>query len=234
VSPPLIRVDLNPSKKKSTDFRFETWGSTFRPLFWTCTKYHFGSFFVPALPLLCKAPRDIRKFPQKCHKIAGCWGHAVHLHNFQLLQHLTHPLWYDRVYTIGRVNHGLTQRAPVPPLEVLTSALSCSFCWKRQDKVLEAVLQEHVASNNGWLVMLSGPGHSGGDEPGVEAIRGCVHKRHALNTRLSSGTSTGTFAVSADPYRKYQAEAGTKNEPDTFFVPRQQKMVGKSILTFQT
>jgi len=70
--------------------------------------------------------------------------------------------------------------------------------------------------------MLSGPGHSGGDEPGVEAIRGCVHKRHALNTRLSSGTSTGTFAVSADPYRKYQAEAGTKNEPDTFFVPRQQ------------
>jgi len=32
-----------------------------------------------------------------------------------------------------RVNHGLTQRALVPPLEVLTSALSRSFGCKRQD-----------------------------------------------------------------------------------------------------
>jgi len=55
-------------------------------------------------------------------------------------------------------------------------------------------------------VTLSRPGRSGGDEPGVEAIGGCVHKRRALNTRLSfvclfvclfvlsSGTSVGTFA----------------------------------------
>jgi len=68
-------------------------------------------------------------------------------------------------------------------------------------------------------VVLSGPGRSGGDEPGVEAIGGCVHKRHALNIRLSSSTSAGTFAVSAGPYRNYQAEAGTKNEPGTFLVP---------------
>ena len=113
--------------------------------------------------------------------------------------------------------------APVPPLEVLTSALSRSFCWKRQDKVLEAVLQGHVASDHGWLVILSGPRRFGGDEPGVETIRGCVHKRRALNTRLSSGTSARTFAVSAGPYRKHQAQEGTKNEPDTFFVPVQKK-----------
>jgi len=72
-------------------------------------------------------------------------------------------------------------------------------------------------------VILSGPGRSGGDEPGVEAIGDCVHKRRALNTWLSSGTSTGTFAVSAGPYRNYQTEAGTKNEPDTFFVPVQKQ-----------
>ena len=72
-------------------------------------------------------------------------------------------------------------------------------------------------------MILSGPGRSRGDEPGFEAIGGCVHKRRALNTRLSSGTSVGTFAVSAGPYRNYQAEAGTKNEPDTFFVPIQKK-----------
>ena len=31
--------------------------------------------------------------------------------------------------------------APVPPLEVLTSALSPSLCLKRQDKVLEPVVR---------------------------------------------------------------------------------------------
>jgi len=101
--------------------------------------------------------------------------------------------------------------------------LSRSFCWKRQDKVLEAVLQGHVASDYGWLVILSRPGRSGEDEPGVEMIGGCVHKRRTLNTRLSSGTSAGTFAVSAGSYRNYRNEAGSKIEPDTYFVPVQKK-----------
>jgi len=72
-------------------------------------------------------------------------------------------------------------------------------------------------------VILSGPGRSGGDEPGVEVIGGCVHKWRTLNTRLSSGTSAGSFAVSVGPYRNYQAEAGTKNDPDTFLVPVRKK-----------
>ena len=42
-------------------------------------------------------------------------------------------------------------------------------------------------------MILSRTFRSGGDEPGFEAIRGCVHKRRALNTRLSSGTSAGTY-----------------------------------------
>jgi len=125
---------------------------------------------------------------------------------------------------MSRVNHGLTQLAHVPPLEVLTSALSRSFCWKRQDKVLEAVLQGHVASDYGWLVKLSRPGRSGWDEPGVETIGGCVHTRRTLNTQLSSGTSAGTFAVSAGPYINYRNEAGTKNESDAYFVPVQKKV----------
>ena len=58
-----------------------------------------------------------------------------------------------------------------------------------------------------------------GDEPGFEAIGACVQKRRALNTRLSFGADAGTFAVSAGPYRNYCVAAGTKNEPDTFFVP---------------
>jgi len=73
------------------------------------------------------------------------------------------------------------------------------------------------------MILLSGSGRSGGDEPGVKAIGGCVHKRRALNTRLFSETSAGTFAVSAGPNRNYPAEAGTKNKPNTFLVPVQKK-----------
>ena len=81
---------------------------------------------------------------------------------------------------LGQFKDGPEQRAPVPPLEVLTSALSRSFGCKRQDKVLEEVLQGHVASDHGWLSTLSGLGRSGGNEPDFEAIGGCVHERRAL------------------------------------------------------
>jgi len=72
-------------------------------------------------------------------------------------------------------------------------------------------------------VILSRPGRSGEEEPGVEAIRSCVHKRRALNSRLSSGTSAGTFACPAGPYRNCKDEAGAKNEPKWYFVPIQKK-----------
>jgi len=82
---------------------------------------------------------------------------------------------------------------------------------------------EPTSSHSPNVAPTSNPRLSPGLKPGVEAIGGCVHERRALKTRLSSGTSAGTFAVSAGPYRNYQAEAGTKNEPDTFFVPLQKK-----------
>jgi len=49
------------------------------------------------------------------------------------------------------------------------------------------------------------------------------HKPHTLNTQLSSGTSAGTFACPAGPYRNCRGEAGTKNEPNWYFVPDQKK-----------
>jgi len=72
-------------------------------------------------------------------------------------------------------------------------------------------------------VILSRPGRSGEDEPGVEVIGSCVHKRRALNTRISSGTSAGTFACPTGPYKKCRGEVGTKNEPKWYFVPIQKK-----------
>ena len=46
---------------------------------------------------LCKAPRDMRKFPQKCQKIAGCWGRGVYVHTFRSLRHLAHALRNEAV-----------------------------------------------------------------------------------------------------------------------------------------
>ena len=45
------------------------------------------------------------------------------------------------------------------------------------------------------------------------------HKQRSLNTRLSSGASAGTFACPAGSYKKCWGEAGTKNEPNRYFVP---------------
>ena len=74
-------------------------------------------------------------------------------------------------------------------------------------------------------VILSRPGRSGEDEPGVEAIGGCVHKRRALNTQLSSGTGTsaGTFACPAGPYRNCRGEARTKKRTKVVFCTSSKK-----------
>ena len=72
---------------------------------------------------------------------------------------------------------------------------------------------------------MSGPSRSGGDEQGIEKIGGLQHKRHTLNTvtQVSFGTSAGTLASSAGPYKNNWVEAGTKNELNTYFVPDQKK-----------
>jgi len=65
--------------RNSRDFRFETWGSIFESFFWFSTKYKLGRFlYLLRLCSFCKALRDMRKFPQKCQKIAGCWECAVY------------------------------------------------------------------------------------------------------------------------------------------------------------
>ena len=72
---------------------------------------------------------------------------------------------------LSRVNHGLTQPALVPPLIVLTSALSRPFRRKGHDTVQKTILWGQIASDCGWLVILSKLGRFGGDEQGSEAIK---------------------------------------------------------------
>jgi len=92
--------------------------------------------------------------------------------NLRLPRNLAPPLRTNLVYTIARVNHGLTQLALIEPLIVLTSPLSRCFSRKQQDKVQKAVARGQVVSDHGCLVLLSRPGRSGENEPGLETIRG--------------------------------------------------------------
>jgi len=69
--------------------------------------------------------------------------------NLRLPQNLAPPLRTDLVYTISRVNHGLTQLALVEHLIVLTSPLSRCFSRKQQDKVQEAMARGQVGSDHG-------------------------------------------------------------------------------------
>ena len=45
----------------------------------------------------CKGPQTLRKFLQKCQKIAGCWGRAVYVRKLWSPRHLAHPLRNDWV-----------------------------------------------------------------------------------------------------------------------------------------
>jgi len=86
----------------------------------TC-QVHF--LYLLRLGNFCKVPRTLRKFLQKCQKIAGCWGRAVYVRKLRSPRNLAHPLRNEPVQTISRVNHGLTQRASITPLLVLCLAL---------------------------------------------------------------------------------------------------------------
>jgi len=59
------REDLNPSKKKS---KVRKVSIDFCTLF--LNWYKIPLWFV--FRNFCKAPRDMRKYPQKCQKITGC------------------------------------------------------------------------------------------------------------------------------------------------------------------
>jgi len=96
----------------------------------------------------------------------------------------------DLIKTISHVNHFLTETALVPPLIVLTSALSRSFSLKGQNKVQKVVIRGQVESDNGcrWYCLDRVP-------KGISQVsrRLEVDQQRALNYQLSSGTSCTHF-----------------------------------------
>ena len=92
--------------------------------------------------------------------------------DLQLPRHLAHPLRNDPVLKISRVNHVLTQLAPVTLLLVLCLVF---FNKKERDKAEVNTSRGGTGEScvRTWLTReLSRPGRSGGDEPGLEAIGG--------------------------------------------------------------
>jgi len=63
-----LRVNLNPSKTKS---RKCSKSAFFFDLVQNICAVRFS--YLLRLSIFCKAPRDMRKFPQKCKNIARCW-----------------------------------------------------------------------------------------------------------------------------------------------------------------
>ena len=125
--------------------------------------------------------------------------------NLPLPRNLDPPLRTDLVWTISRVNHGLTQRALVEPLILLTSPLSRCFSRKQQDKVQKAVARGQVGSDHVDPCFCL-------DRVVPERMsqvwrRSEVgnHKQRSLNTRLSSGTSANTS------YRSRNAPGRSEN-----------------------
>ena len=68
-------------------------------------------------------------------------------------------------------------------------------------------------------MILSRSGRSEGMSQVSRRLEVGNHKQRSLNNWLSSGTSAGTFACPAGPYRKCWGEADTKNESNRYFLP---------------
>jgi len=114
--------------------------------------------------------RTLRKFPQKCNKIARCWGE---------------PFIY------AKSDHLDTWLIPGPS-ETTGSRQSTSQPWS------EAKCTCNTASST-----LS-----------------CLFQQKERD-KAEVSTSAGTFACPAETYRNCRGEAGTKNEPNWYFVPLQ-------------
>jgi len=112
-----IKGGLEPLEKEIHEIlgskREDRFSNPFFELVQKTCQVHFSYLLRHGNFRVCKGPRTLQKFPQKCQKIAGCWGRAVYVHNLRLPRNLAHPLRNDPVQTISRINHGLTHRASV-------------------------------------------------------------------------------------------------------------------------
>ena len=174
----------------------------------------------------CKAPQDMRKFPQKYQKIAGCWECAV----YGSLPPIASKPGSSSPERTG-LNNITSQSWSDATCPCTTSSSAyfhfvTLFLFERQDKVLEAVEQGKVAWDHGWLVILSRLVRSGGDEPGFKAIGGLSLGRDIFWHFCRN------FHNVRGPLNKLLFRSKYEKRTWHVFCTSSQKRVGKSIRTF--
>jgi len=131
------------------------------------------------LSIFCKAPRDMRKFPQKCQKIAGCWESAVYGSRPPIASKTDSSP--PEQPSLDNVPNQPWSDATCPCTITSTSAYLRFVTIFLLEKTIQSTRSGNtgashwVASDHRWLVILSRLGRSGGDKPGFEAIRGREH-----------------------------------------------------------
>jgi len=121
-----LRVDLNPLEQNFHQIlgskRDDRFANHFFELVQKTCQVRFS--YLLRHGYLCKGPRTLRKFLQKCQKIAGCDECAVYASR-PLIASKPRPSPPERPSKqITRITHGLTQLVPVPPLQYFVLSFS--------------------------------------------------------------------------------------------------------------
>jgi len=95
------------------------------------------------------------------------------------------------------------------------------------------VVRGQVASDNGWLVILSRPGRFGGDEPGFEAMGGW-NPQTAHSQHLAIFYQFQNFQCPRALTYIFTVSKQVRKTNLTFFLYQFEKRGGKSVLTFRT
>jgi len=179
----------------------------------------------------------MRKFPQKWQKIAGFWESAVY--GFR-------PLMASKPGSSPPERTSLDNSTSQPwsdatcPCTTSTSAyfrfMLFLFEKTRQSTrtYWEAVVRVQVVSDHVWLVILSRPVRSGGDELGLEAMRGREHWTALSQHPAIFWHFCGNFCSVRGPLQKLPYQSRYEKRSLTYFWYQFKKRVGKSILTFRT
>jgi len=213
-----FKGNLNPSKTKSTKSCVRNVRIDFRTIFpiWykKSVRFVFCTYFASEFSVRSRAHCESSR--RRCQKIVGCWESAVY--GFR-------PLIASKSDSSPPERPSLDNTTSHPCSEVTYPCITSSsvhirfftiFLFEktrrstRSGSTGASCVRPWLTRDIVWIVPEGMSQVSWRSEVGNT-------KERSLNTLLSSGTSTGTFTVSADPYRNYHAKASTKNDPWNVF-----------------
>jgi len=216
------RVNLNPLKKEIT----RSWVRK-GPFFWSGTKFHFDSFFAPdSLQQLIRPRRTCgnAEVPEDYWVLRVrrvCFPTSNRLNTWPSPSGTNWSRQYHES-TIVWLNLPHLFKCLLPLCHALEKT--------RQSTRSGGTGQ--VASDHGWLVILSWPGRSArGDEPDFERSKVGNHKWCTPNTRLSSGPHFFVWFLVCYAATQLATVCGNFQCPQALTYRTRQKQVRKTNLT---